>query len=103
MIKSYLTTAFRNLLRNRVSSGFNLAGLTIGIVVTLLVGLWVRDELSFNDYHKNASRIAQVMVGGVDAKDGPFTNNSVQYPLATQPANKLCGSFQTYHKSIMGE
>jgi putative ABC transport system permease protein len=84
MIRSYLTTAFRNLLRNRISSGFNLAGLTIGIAVTLLVGLWVRDELSYNSYHDNANRIAQVMVKGEDAKEGPFINNSVQYPLATE-------------------
>jgi len=97
MLKSYLTTAFRNLLRNRISSGFNLAGLTIGIAVTLLVGLWVRDELSFNNYHKNASRIAQVMVKGMDAKDGPFTNNSVQYPLATE----LQASYADHFKHII--
>jgi putative ABC transport system permease protein len=94
MLKSYLTTAFRNLFRNRISSGFNLAGLTIGIAVTLLVGLWVRDELSFNSYHSNENRIAQVMTGGVDAKDGPFTNNSVQYPLATSLQTNYADQFK---------
>src|SRR5690242_18367320 len=94
MLKSYLTTAFRNLLRNRISSGFNLAGLTIGIAVTLLVGLWVRDELSFNSYHKNESRIAQVIVRGNDAKDGPFVNNSLQYPLAEELQTNYADHFK---------
>ncbi len=94
MLKSYLTTAFRNLLRNRISSGFNLAGLTIGITVTLLVGLWIRDELSFNNYHKNADRIAQVIVRGMDAKDGPYINNSLQYPLATELQTNYADHFK---------
>lgn len=94
MIKSYLTTALRNLLRNRISTGFNLAGLTIGIAVTLLVGLWVRDELSFNSYHHNVDRIAQVVVRGEDKKDGPFINNSVQYPLATELQTNYADQFK---------
>lgn len=94
MIKSFFTTAFRNLLRNRISSGFNLAGLTIGIAVTLLVGLWVKDELSYDSYHSNASRIAQVMVKGVDATEGPFINNSLQYPLAAELQSNYADHFK---------
>jgi putative ABC transport system permease protein len=94
MIKSYFTTALRNLSRNRISSVINLAGLSIGIAVTLLVGLWVYDEVSFNSYHRNADRIAQVLVRGVDKKDGPFLNNSLQYPLATELQTNYAGHFK---------
>ena len=50
----------------------------------MLIGLWVYDELSFNKYHANYERIAQVMVRGNDPKEGLFINNSIQYPLATE-------------------
>src|SRR5215218_545692 len=84
MIKSYFKVALRNLFRNKVSSFINITGLTVGIAVTLLIGLWVYDELSFNKYHQNYNRIAQVMVRGNDVKEGPFINNSLQYPLVTE-------------------
>ncbi len=84
MIRNYLKVAWRNLMTNRLYSFINIGGLTVGIVVSMLIGLWIYDELSFNKYHHNYGRIAQVMIRGNDTKDGPFTNNSVQYPLATE-------------------
>jgi putative ABC transport system permease protein len=84
MIKNYFKTAWRSLVNNRTSSFINIGGLTIGIAVAMLIGLWIYDELSFNRYHNNYDRIAQVMVRGNDVKDGPFINNAIQYPLATE-------------------
>jgi ABC-type antimicrobial peptide transport system permease subunit len=84
MIKTYLKIGWRNLVKNKVSSFVNMAGLTVGISVSMLIGLWIYDELSFNKYHQNYDRIAQVMVKGNDPKNGPYTNNSLQYPLATE-------------------
>ena len=84
MIKNYFKTAWRNLLKNKVHSFINISGLSMGMAVAILIGLWVWDELSFNKYHQNYSRIAQIMTGGKDAKNGPFVNNSLQYPLATE-------------------
>ena len=62
----------------------NIGGLTVGMAVAILIGLWIYDELSFNTCHQNYDRIAQIMTRGVDAKNGPYLNNSVQYPLATE-------------------
>ncbi|MFI5128748.1 MAG: ABC transporter permease [Chitinophagales bacterium] len=84
MVKNYFKIAFRNLFRNKVSSFINIGGLTVGMAVALLIGLWIYDEFSFNKYHQNYHRIAQVMSRGIDPKEGPFTNNSLQYPLATE-------------------
>ena len=60
MFKNYFKTARRSLLRNKAHSFINITGLSVGIAVALLIGLWVWDELSFNRNHENFSRIAQV-------------------------------------------
>ncbi len=70
MFKSYLRIAIRLLARNRTHSFINIAGLAIGMATALLIGLWITDELSFDYYHTNHSRIAQVMLK--QAVDKPF-------------------------------
>ena len=84
MINNYFKIAWRSLLKNKVSFAINVVGLALGITVALFIGLWDYDELSFNKNHKNYDRIAQVMTRGNDSKHGPFANNSLQYPLATE-------------------
>lgn len=61
MIKSYFKIAWRNLLRNKGYSFINISGLALGMAVSILIGLWLNDELTFNIYHRNYERIAQVM------------------------------------------
>lgn len=60
MIKSYFKIALRNLLKNKGYTFINVAGLASGMAVALLIGLWVWDELTYNQYHKNYDRLAQV-------------------------------------------
>jgi len=59
MLTNHLKIAWRNLLKNKVYSGINILGLAAGMAVTLLIGLWVHDELSYNAHFKNKDRIAQ--------------------------------------------
>jgi ABC-type antimicrobial peptide transport system permease subunit len=61
MYKNYFKIGYRNLLRNKGYSSINIVGLAIGMSVAMLIGLWVQDELSFDQYHKNHAKIAQVM------------------------------------------
>jgi ABC-type antimicrobial peptide transport system permease subunit len=61
MIRNYFIIAWRNLLKNKISSFINISGLAVGIAVVMLIGLWIWDELSFDKYHQNYNRIAQVM------------------------------------------
>ena len=61
MIKSYFKIAWRNLLKNKVYSLINIGGLAMGMGVTILIALWTYDELTFDQYHANYDRIAQVM------------------------------------------
>ncbi|HEY4194972.1 MAG TPA: ABC transporter permease [Mucilaginibacter sp.] len=60
MIKNYLKIAWRNMLKNKAHTFINVAGLSVGMAVAMLIGLWIWDELSFNKYFKNYDRIAQV-------------------------------------------
>jgi len=61
MFRNYLKIAWRNLFKNRTSSFINISGLAVGMAVAMLIGLWIFDELSFNQYHKNYDRIVKVM------------------------------------------
>ena len=61
MIKNYFKIAWRNIVKNKGYSVINIGGLAVGMAVAMLIGLWVHDELTFNTYHKNYDRIAQVM------------------------------------------
>src|SRR5580704_17554968 len=62
MIKNYLKIAWRNLVKNKASSFINVGGLAVGMAVAMLIGLWIWNELSFNKYHQNYDRVAQVML-----------------------------------------
>ena len=61
MFKSYLTMTFRIIRRHKVYSSINIAGLSLGIAVCILILLWVRFELSFDRFHENADRIFRVL------------------------------------------
>ena len=61
MFKNYLTIAWRNLIRNKAYSAINMLGLSAGMAVALLIGLWIWDELSFNKNFDNYDRIVRVM------------------------------------------
>ena len=61
MLKNHFKVAWRQLTKNKAYSSLNIGGLAIGMMVAMLIGLWVWDEVTFNRYHKNYERIARVM------------------------------------------
>ena len=83
MIRNFILTAWRNLKRNKGYSAINIGGLAIGIMVALLIGLWVHDELNYNHSFKNYQHIAQVSRLYTEPLSHE-TNNSVylQQPMA---------------------
>ncbi|HEV8506126.1 MAG TPA: ABC transporter permease, partial [Chitinophagaceae bacterium] len=99
MFKNYFKTAWRNLVKNRIFSVINVGGLAVGMAIALLIALWIYDEFSFNKYHQNYDRIARIITRGVDPKDGPYINNSVQYPLATDLQTNYKDNFRHIIKS----
>src|SRR4030095_11835946 len=83
MIKNYFKTAFRNLTRNKIYSFINIAGLSIGLACTMFIMLYVKDEVSFDRFHKNVNHIYRIArksnanIGGTTGfLQGPrFTQN----------------------------
>ncbi|HQU55695.1 MAG TPA: ABC transporter permease, partial [Saprospiraceae bacterium] len=48
---------FRNLFKQRAFSLINLSGLALGITCSLLIFLWVADELGYDNFHENLDRL----------------------------------------------
>ena len=61
MFKNYFKTAFRNLARNKIYSFINVAGLSLGLACAMLIMLYVKDEVSFDRFHKNVDNIYRVV------------------------------------------
>lgn len=60
MLRNYLTIASRNLQRNLLSTLINVVGLGLGIVCSLLILLWVQDELRFDAFHTQGEALYRV-------------------------------------------
>lgn len=83
MLSNYLKIACRNLIRNKVYSAINIGGLAVGMAVAMFIGMWLWDELSYNKYHQNYDRIAQVMQN--QTGDGQvYTNYATPLPLEAE-------------------
>ncbi len=88
MIKNYIKIAWRNLFRNKGFSLTNLLGLTIGITCTILICLWVQDELSYDKFHANYKNIYEVMAHR-NFNNQIFTDENMVLPLAGVLQEKL--------------
>jgi putative ABC transport system permease protein len=81
MIKNYFKIAWRNLIRNKGFSLTNILGLTIGMICTIFIFLWVKDEVAYDKFHENHDNIYQVMATR-DFKPTIFTDPNMVLPLA---------------------
>ena len=61
MFKNYFKTTLRNLKRHKGYSFINITGLALGIACTILILLWVQDELSYDRFNKSADQIYRVV------------------------------------------
>lgn len=57
MLKNFINVAFRNLLKHKFYSILNILGLSIGLSCFMMISLFVLDELSFDKFHKDTSKI----------------------------------------------
>ncbi|GAB3995534.1 ABC transporter permease [Spirosoma daeguense] len=93
MIRNYLKIALRNLVKNKVYSFINIAGLSVGMTVALLIGLWLWDELSFDSYHEHSDRIAQVKQHLTNNGEVQ-TWNTTPFPLADELRKQYGDNFK---------
>lgn len=85
MLKNYFLVTIRSLRKNGFYSFINISGLAIGITCSILIALWVSDELSFNKFIPKSNRIYQVWINAVF--NGQI-NSWTSVPLPTYEAMK---------------
>ena len=93
MLKNYFKTALRNFTKNKVHSSLNIVGLSVGMAVTMLIALWIYDELSFDTYHDNYNRIAQVMENDVH-NNTVHTGSAIPLPLDAALRRNYASNFK---------
>jgi len=71
MLKNYFKIAFRNIVRHKAFAAINIAGLAIGMACSIFILLWVQNELSYDQFHKNAATIYR-LPGGDATNSGPM-------------------------------
>jgi putative ABC transport system permease protein len=78
---SYLKIALRKIRKQKAYSFINIVGLAFGLACSILILFWVRDELGYNMFHKNAGRLYSINKAYPLGAKTEF-NNSTPYPLA---------------------
>ena len=96
MYKSYLKLGWRNILKNRGYSLINIGGLASSLTVAMLIGLWIYDEFSFNQHHKNYDTIA-----GVYRKEQANGEIYVNYVQVTGLGTLLRNEFGSHFKNVV--
>ncbi|WP_447642095.1 MULTISPECIES: ABC transporter permease [Chitinophagaceae] len=93
MFRNYIKTAWRNLIRNRTSSVINITGLSLGMLISMMIGIWIYGELSYNKSFKNYSTIVQVLQN--QTVDGvTYTQVSQPFPLGDALRNEFGSDFK---------
>ena len=73
-MRNYIVVALRNLRRERLYAAINIAGLSLGIACCLILGLFLRSELTYDRYHVQHEHIFRIV--------NEFTTNSTAHTFA---------------------
>ena len=85
MLRNYLKTTVRALQRRKGYAFLNVAGLALGLACVLLLALFVRDELAFDDFHADADRIHRLVTDASLSRDASMS----QFAATGWPAGEL--------------
>ena len=82
MIRNWFLTAIRSFRKNKTASAINIFGLTVGLSSCLLIALYIRHELSYDDFEQKGGRIARLIMeyrfdGGGETQRGNYTSTKV--------------------------
>jgi putative ABC transport system permease protein len=81
MLRNYFTVAYRNFIKGKLYSFINVTGLAIGVTCSMLIFLYISDELSFDRYHSKADRIYRINEF-YEANDGSGERSaSIPFPV----------------------
>ena len=82
MLRNYFTLAFRNLIKYKAYSFINISGLSIGLASSILIFLFILDELSYDKHYKDASTIFRIVLQ-METSQG--TTNTAMTPSSWAP------------------
>ncbi len=94
MIKNYLKTAYRSLLKNKGFTLLNVLGLSVGLATCLLIVFYVKDELGYDKYNANADRI-YLITEDLKLNGNHMTSAATEAPLL----EAVKGSYPQIEKS----
>ena len=85
MLKNYFVTSIRSLQKHFSFSTINIIGIGLGLATCILLSVWINHELSYDHFHKNASRIYR---GSLEYSFGGQTSKTSVSPTALLPVLK---------------
>ena len=87
MFENYLKIAWRNITKNKVFSAINVIGLSIGLSCVILLNLFIKNEMTYDSFHKNIDRMYRVYIS-INNKDGSLDWNLHGMTRPNAPAMK---------------
>jgi putative ABC transport system permease protein len=99
MLKNFFKVAIRNLKRDKAHSFINIAGLSVGMSVAIIIGLWIWDEWSFDRYNTHYDQIARVMQNA-HVNGEVHTGGGTPFPLAEALRSKYSGDLTQVVKGL---
>ena len=96
MFKSIITTAFRNILRNKAFSIINLIGLSVSMSLAMLIILIVKEQMTFDNFHTDRDRIYRVSTKALRVEGG-----SEDYASAPLPLGQVLKEEYTFAENVV--
>ncbi len=91
MLRNYIKTAFRHMLRFKLYSAINIIGLAIGFSCFILISLFIKDELSYDKFHVKRDSIYRLLRINNNPDGSPGDERSPRFPLVMK--DEICDYF----------
>ncbi|WP_286829756.1 MULTISPECIES: ABC transporter permease [Kordiimonas] len=95
MFRNYLLTAWRHIMKNRLFSAINVFGLAIGMMSCILILLFVRDELTYDQWVPEADKVVRIHSAFYPQERPPF--------LTVRSAGRIMGALKAYASAEVAE
>lgn len=93
MFTTYFKSSLRNILKNRLFSLINIVGLAAGMAAVLIIFLWVKDELSYEQYHEKKDQVALAYLMVTRGTDEAWEEANFQPTTSPAVAHELISTY----------
>ncbi|MBC9933683.1 ABC transporter permease [Chitinophaga qingshengii] len=92
MFRNYFKIALRHLRRHKILTAINICGLAVGMACCILIVLYVRDELSFDRFHRQAANIYRLTKTESNNANGTMNHDpAIQFPVGPALKKEVAG------------